>query len=431
MLEASVIVPTATARAICGRARVAGRPGRRPRRATRCWSWTTGPRPATRDVAEQVAAAHRRADRLCRARGRARAELRAQHRHRGGRAPTSSCSSTTTSRRRRAGCASWSTAAAATPSTSSSEARSGCGSRDRGFACAAARRRRSRRSTTGFRTARSSSSGARTWRSTAARSSSPGSSTPASPTGSTRTCGSGGCAPRAGASSTSRAPGSSTAAIASDARLGRLLREAYRRGRNLRAYSEHAGHAPSLARRAARAGRLRLPHLPLPLRQRHPAHGALGRPRARVRSRADERRGRSRPTLDVDRLLSGESGIVHRPARAGARARLQDLLDDAALWARLVPPRLERAARAAAPAARCSCSASTRPTCAAIDGASGARSCAQQPRTCAFALGALDERGAARSRAHTVASGLRGGGKFENLNALLERRRPATPTGSS
>jgi glycosyltransferase involved in cell wall biosynthesis len=30
-----------------------------------------------------------------------------------------------------------------------------------------------------------------------------------------------------------------------DARLGRLVREAYRRGRNLRAYSQYAGHAPS------------------------------------------------------------------------------------------------------------------------------------------------------------------------------------------
>jgi GT2 family glycosyltransferase len=32
-----------------------------------------------------------------------------------------------------------------------------------------------------------------------------------------------------------------------DARLGRLVRAAYRRGRNLRAYSRHAGRAPSLA----------------------------------------------------------------------------------------------------------------------------------------------------------------------------------------
>jgi glycosyltransferase involved in cell wall biosynthesis len=33
-----------------------------------------------------------------------------------------------------------------------------------------------------------------------------------------------------------------------DARLSRLVRESYRRGVNLRAYSEHAGHAPSRAR---------------------------------------------------------------------------------------------------------------------------------------------------------------------------------------
>jgi GT2 family glycosyltransferase len=32
-----------------------------------------------------------------------------------------------------------------------------------------------------------------------------------------------------------------------DARLGSLVREAYRRGRNLRAFSEHTGRAPSLA----------------------------------------------------------------------------------------------------------------------------------------------------------------------------------------
>ena len=42
------------------------------------------------------------------------------------------------------------------------------------------------------------------------------------------------------------------------------------------------------------------------------------------------------------------------------------------------------------------------------------------PPTCAFALGSMDERAAAL-RDTTVADGL-SGGKFENLNALLDRR---------
>src|SRR5437867_4819896 len=53
------------------------------------------------------------------------------------------------------------------------------------------------------------------------------------------------------------------------------------------------------------------------------------------------------PELEVDRLLSGESGIVAGP-RARLRARFADFLDDAALATRLVPTRLERAARRAA-----------------------------------------------------------------------------------
>ena len=51
--------------------------------------------------------------------------------------------------------------------------------------------------------------------------------------------------------------------------------------------------------------------------------------------------------LDLDRLVSGESGTVTGP-RARVRARFQDLLDDAALWCRFVPPRLERAAQRSA-----------------------------------------------------------------------------------
>src|SRR5919108_3676350 len=54
-----------------------------------------------------------------------------------------------------------------------------------------------------------------------------------------------------------------------------------------------------------------------------------------------------RDAFDVESVLSGESGIV-AGRRARTRALLGDLLDDAALWSRLVPPRLDRAARGAA-----------------------------------------------------------------------------------
>jgi hypothetical protein len=122
-------------------------------------------------------------------------------------------------------------------------------------------------------------------------------------------------------------------------------------------------------------------------------------------------------TLEVERLLSGESGIVAGP-RARVRARLADLADDAVLWTRLVPPRLERAARAAASGSVLVLGVYSgdfaKLFARAVDelGRSG--------RELSFALGALDS-APSDLAAQTVASGLRGGGKFENLNALLER----------
>ena len=122
------------------------------------------------------------------------------------------------------------------------------------------------------------------------------------------------------------------------------------------------------------------------------------------------------PALDVGRLLSGQSGIITGP-RARARARLLDALDAAALWARLVPPRLDRAARAAAGGSvlvlGLYSTEQAEPAARAID------ELRRSGRTVTFALGALDEPHPSLAGV-TVAGGLRGGGKFENVNALLE-----------
>jgi hypothetical protein len=120
--------------------------------------------------------------------------------------------------------------------------------------------------------------------------------------------------------------------------------------------------------------------------------------------------------LDVERLLSGQSGIV-----AGRRARLRgylnDLLDDAALWSRLVPPRLKRAGRLSAPETVRVLGVYSRDCAGHM-----ARSVAELERSHArveLVLGALDEP-VPELAPHTLANGLRGGGKFQNLNLLLE-----------
>jgi Glycosyl transferase family 2 len=121
--------------------------------------------------------------------------------------------------------------------------------------------------------------------------------------------------------------------------------------------------------------------------------------------------------LDVERLLSGQSGVVTGP-RARTRAHLRDALDAAALWARLVPPRLDRAARAGARG-----SVVVLGLYAAEQAEMAASAVAELRRSArkvTFALGALDEPDPSLAEV-TAASGLRGRGKFENLNALLER----------
>lgn len=120
--------------------------------------------------------------------------------------------------------------------------------------------------------------------------------------------------------------------------------------------------------------------------------------------------------FDVDCLLSGESGIV-AGRRARLRARARDLLDDAALWARLVPPRLGRAARASAEGAVQVLGLYSADYVPFMERATN--ELLRSRRQVGLVLGALDEPAPSLER-HTALSNLGAGGKFENLNALLE-----------
>ena len=120
-------------------------------------------------------------------------------------------------------------------------------------------------------------------------------------------------------------------------------------------------------------------------------------------------------SFDLDRLVSGESGTVSGP-RARVRARFEDLLDDAALWCRLVPPRLARAARQSAHG-----NVHVLGIYSAGLSANMARTASELQRSVRqveFALGATEGTAPAIAQL-TVSTGMRGG-KFENLNALLE-----------
>ena len=134
-------------------------------------------------MVQQVARAQPARGSVRRARGRAGAQLRPQHRHRGGRVRLRRVR-----RRRRRGAARMAARAGRRPARgiprrSCSAARSGCGWRAR--ACRMCGREAPPITTldAGPRTGRSSSSGERTWRSTAARSSSPGTFDPGVPYG--------------------------------------------------------------------------------------------------------------------------------------------------------------------------------------------------------------------------------------------------------
>jgi hypothetical protein len=119
--------------------------------------------------------------------------------------------------------------------------------------------------------------------------------------------------------------------------------------------------------------------------------------------------------FDPERVLSGQSGIV-TGRRARLLAALRDVADEAASWARLVPPRLARAgARGGGPVHVLGLYASDHAGSMARALAELRRS--RRPLT--VALGALDAPSPALAP-DTVLGDLRGTGKFQNLNALLE-----------
>jgi hypothetical protein len=128
--------------------------------------------------------------------------------------------------------------------------------------------------------------------------------------------------------------------------------------------------------------------------------------------------------FDPEAVLSGQSGIV-TGRRARVAARLRDLGDEGAAWLRLEPARLDRAQRSWGPGGNDSRSGS-----AHVVGVYGADHAESMERAVAeirrsrrpvtVALGALDGPTPGLER-ETLLAGLRGRGKFENLNAVLER----------
>jgi hypothetical protein len=119
------------------------------------------------------------------------------------------------------------------------------------------------------------------------------------------------------------------------------------------------------------------------------------------------------PRLDPEQALSGESGLV-TSRRRRLRARAADLLDDAALWLRLVPARLSRRARGGTPVRVVGIYAPDH----ADAMARAVTELRRSGREVTVTLGALGDPAPALA-AETRLSALGGAGKFENLNALL------------
>jgi hypothetical protein len=132
-------------------------------------------------------------------------------------------------------------------------------------------------------------------------------------------------------------------------------------------------------------------------------------------SHGDREAAQDAAPLDVDRLLSGDSGIVG--PRARVRASLEDLFCDATLWARLVPARLSLAARQAERGGVLVLGLYSASFAGMME--RSVTEIGRSRRPVRFALGALEDAAAPGLAEYTVASGLRGGGKFENLNRLL------------
>lgn len=122
------------------------------------------------------------------------------------------------------------------------------------------------------------------------------------------------------------------------------------------------------------------------------------------------------PGFDPEQVLSGRSGIV-TGRRARFAGRLRDLGDEAAAWLRLVQPRLDRAARSGERSVHV-IGIYAGDHVASVQRAVGELRRSRRPLT--VALGALDD-SAPGLEHETRLAGLRGAGKFENLNALLER----------
>jgi hypothetical protein len=129
---------------------------------------------------------------------------------------------------------------------------------------------------------------------------------------------------------------------------------------------------------------------------------------------AEKGKALGKAAFDPERALSGQSGIV-TGRRARLAAALRDVGDEAASWLRLVPPRLAHAARSGDGSVQV----------AGIYGSDHAGSMTRavaelrrSGRPVTVALGALDA-AAPELESETRLAGLRGKGKFENLNELL------------
>ena len=339
-------------------------------------------------------------------------------------------SSTTTCGRRPGGWRAGRGRARATPRPTPSAARSARAWRARPRAAAAASPRRSRRSTWAPRTGGRVGLERELGRPPLGASSASAASTRPCAVTATRRSGCCACARPAAASSTWPAPGSTTAARATTRACARWRAPILPRPRRA-AHDAARADAPGAGRELrnlAGAGW----HT---VRRALPAgadHGrALRRPPGRGAAAAGDRLPDPRPTLPL-----GRPGQLVGLAADAPAPRPADLVLAPARAAGAHRPAARPAGRRAQRRARCSCCRSTGPA----RGCRGAWSaCARAPRR-ARSRSARLAGGRSRAGASTALTGL-AGGKFENLNRLLEaaggelrlddggrrRRGPATP----
>ena len=357
--SASVLLPTRGRRAYLGVAlRQRGRPGPRAgRRARRRRGRPRGPRDG--------GARRRRGWALRRAGARPAGSTSARNAAVAApRGPTCCASSTTTSRPGRAGSAALLAGAARTPATRSSAVRSAPrleGARPpRVRARARARHRAGPRHR---RTATPSSCGARTSRCAARRSSASAASTPTRPLPGTRRTSSAGCGPRAAGCATSP-PRASTTAGRAPTPASRASAGGLPPGPRLPPLRRAQGTAPPIPGELRDARRLRRPHRPPPLRQRHRPERPHGGPRSARRSPHAAAVARERPRLPVGRVGHAQ------PAPAGSPRAARDLARRRPRARRSAPA--PRAARSAPPRAGCSLLGVARPEHAATTARRGA-----------------------------------------------------------